>query len=1014
MSGNNKEDNIINLSIKEKGDLDIFHDLFTKRTNPYSFHYSYNYGERERGKNNDKDLDNKSFYQKYNAYCDSGGQKMFELEKELAKYIKDWHSTGNEYKVEQKLNQDDFFNEENVLSNILGDQYIKKEYSIIPFELINLVIGETEKKVFDNELLLKEREAGVLLDAPLSDKGFIEFLLNNDIEEKLHIMYQGERVTTGYSYVIEKIVVFDLFLIYIVLKNFPFYVLRRDRLEILFKSLKKYKSFPYPIGSIGMDIFKLLINELYLPGVTILQEVRNTLILDLIDPNIVDIKPSDFIKVVSFTSSIKKKKGEDKKDTEFNNNQLNTNFKLNELKEFTFTCLIIFASYILYSSEDKKDSEKEESYCQNILALFEKKLKQKKDDDEKKNENKDINNNKENNYYIYEKNIVIDIFNLIDDGLDSNYSRFRKEVKAINDKLISKSKESHDNAMSIPSEIINLRKFLDHNIHCIDMEDEIKKNRPIFKTEKVKENPSQKANVDTKKVTNNKKAEKNKHEMINGEGMVEEETTEDIESKAKTENINSIEKIKEQLKTEMQFEGDKVLNDYIDNFSNLRNKYYRHLVKFETDNYNFSQDIQFSRGQVKDFNELSKFKEKKLTELYKQKYIVKEDQLLIFLKNLKVWKCNIKPVYRQQLVKEYEKEVEEKEKKRIAKQKEKKNSDLSNNDNKKIINVLKENLSHANSNSVLKEGREKVEYIVKCDLPFNYELYLIPGEAKKDKTGKIRFDNPLTKFISKQDFIYKSIIGDFFREFFNEENIEGKCDSFIDTPLQLYLKEAQHFYNLKVFQCKMIVDPQNDNDIDDLKIADNLYYIYGSIHIESSKTIVLDLDKETFVFTNEDSPQSNIYIDIINIYNENNGGKINDIEKYLVNPNNNCFQVFVSAQKVENDEISGKYVKKDDNEKKEDYLKKFVVPILNFDLKSMNFEAKKIKVRNEDQTGSFKLTPTFFNITPTDVNYFEINYAPNSKRNKDNLNDNGDNQDLGVYSFDIQIKTFIDLYKSDD
>ena len=80
----------------------------------------------------------------------------------------------------------------------------------------------------------------------------------------------------------------------------------------------------------------------------------------------------------------------------------------------------------------------------------------------------------------------------------------------------------------------------------------------------------------------------------------------------------------------------------------------------------------------------------------------------------------------------------------------------------------------------------------------------------------------------------------------------------------------------------------------------------------------------------------------------------------------------------------------------------------------MNFEAKKIKVRNEDQTGSFKLTPTFFNITPTDVNYFEINYAPNSKRNKDNLNDNGDNQDLGVYSFDIQIKTFIDLYKSDD
>ena len=107
-----------------------------------------------------------------------------------------------------------FFNEEYVLSNILKDKYIKKEYSIVPFQLIDYVIGELEKRVFDIELLQNIRDPNMLLDAPINDKGFIEFLLNNDIEEKLHAMYQGETAITGYIYVIEKIVVFDLFLIY--------------------------------------------------------------------------------------------------------------------------------------------------------------------------------------------------------------------------------------------------------------------------------------------------------------------------------------------------------------------------------------------------------------------------------------------------------------------------------------------------------------------------------------------------------------------------------------------------------------------------------------------------------------------------------------------------------------------------------------------------------------------------------------------------------------------------------
>ena len=1004
MSVGNNEVNIISLSKAERKKFIKFTDTFKKTDNFYSFNYI---GGKEKGKSEKKNFDNEDFYGKYEELSNSSGPEVFELEKELAKYVKLWHSTGKEYIVESKIYQDDFFNEENVLSNILGDQYIKKNYSIIPFQLIEYIISELEKKVFDIELLQNIRDQNVLLDAPIADKGFIEFLLNNDIEEKLHNLYQGEKVTQGYSYVIEKIVVFDLFLIYIVLKNYPFYVLRRDRLEILFKSLKKYKSFPYPIGSIGMDLFKLLINELYLPGVTIFQEVRQTLLLDILDPNIIDVNPSDFIKVVTFEPGIANIKKKNKEDNNINlidsnNNQTTTNFKLHELKELTFICLLVFAAYILYSSEDKKDSEKEEIYFENILALFEKRLKQKKEEVK----------NKENNPNIYEKNIVNDIFNLIDEGLDSDYNKFKKEVKAVNDKLISKSKESHETTTSKPRDNINLRRFLFHNVHYIKMSYEMKKKfKPVIKSNKIKDNNSQKASMGKRNMPNMKKGDKGKQGFINGEEGLEDEQTEDKESLEKIENIRLISEYKEQLNAEKDVDNDNVLMDYIDNFTKLKKKYFRHLQEFQVDNFIFSEDKEkdaFERKKILDFNIFSKIKEKQLTELYKQKYIVKENQLIYFLKNLDVWKCNIRPLYHKKLRKEYneKKEAEIENAKKI----EKKDSDSLNNDNLININILEVNLrdiSAAIRNALLSEEKDKIAYIVNSDLPFNYELFLIPGEAKKVKGDDKRPDNPLTKFISKQDFIYKSIIGDFYWTLFNGENIDNECHSFIDTPLQLYLKEAQHFYNLKVFQCKIKTLSPNQNEIDELNISGDYYYIYGSIHIESETGILLQLDKEKIAFTNDDANKKTIYIDIINIYNENEGNKINDIEKYLVNPNSNCFQVFVSAEK------NGKNAKIDSTEKKEEYLKKFVVPILNFDVKSLNYEAKKIIVSPIDD-GNFKLTPTFLNINPTEVTYFEIDYEPNKNLNRDKKNEKEENPDLGVYSFDIKIKTFIDLYKSDD
>ena len=154
---------------------------------------------------------------------------------------------------------------------------------------------------------------------------------------------------------------------------------------------------------------------------------------------------------------------------------------------------------ILIDIKDKKDNEKEESYFDSILAIFEKQLRQKKTESK----------NKDNNPNIYEKNIINNIFNLIDTGLQSNFNKFKKVIKSFNDKLISKSKESHETTNSKPRDNINLRKFLYHNIHYVKLPLELKKKfKPLKKMKSLKDNISQKLSMEKQlivmKKTNNR------------------------------------------------------------------------------------------------------------------------------------------------------------------------------------------------------------------------------------------------------------------------------------------------------------------------------------------------------------------------------------------------------------------------------------------------------------------------------------------------------------------------------
>ena len=383
-----------NASRLEYKDFSEFVKNTQKIGNNYSFYSLPNNTYSEHNKIDVK-KEKRNFYQKYFDLSNQNSQPFY-LEEELAKQVKYWHSNYEKYK-QPILTQDNYFNEENVLSHLLKDIYIKKNPSIVSFDLIDYIITYLEKRVFEKVLMegitsyqYEQDRTGLV--GPLLDKDFIEYLISYDIEEKLNILYKENSL--GYSYIAEKIISFDLFLIYLILKNYPFYILRRNRLEKIFTQVKKFKSFPYPIGSIGMDLFKLLINELYLPGVSLFQEIRETFLLDIIDPKILEIDCDYFIKVIAFSSNDNiLGMGNISGTSNINNSNLNPtnsnnfktnenkskslekagdkNVKLHEIKDLTFTSMGIYSAYILYSSDEQKD-EKENSYLVDILALFEK------------------------------------------------------------------------------------------------------------------------------------------------------------------------------------------------------------------------------------------------------------------------------------------------------------------------------------------------------------------------------------------------------------------------------------------------------------------------------------------------------------------------------------------------------------------------------------------------------------------------------------------------------------------
>ena len=219
-----------------------------------------------------------------------------------------------------------------------------------------------------------------------------------------------------------------------------------------------------------------------------------------------------------------------------------------------------------------------------------------------------INNSddKESNIDISEKNIINNLFNLIDNGLSSPFEKFGSEVKNFNDKLILKAKETHDSKGSKPRDLINLRRFLEPKIKYIDL-NTIASNEGInhFMHE-TDINTAHNSKYKAAKTINNNNT-KNALATSNEEYVDKDELTD-------KDNIEKINFYKRQRNYESRVVSDIVMDDYVNNFIALKRTYFSHLKPFKSEEYKFS--LEKKKKAVLDFNRMVKIKEKILSDKY--------------------------------------------------------------------------------------------------------------------------------------------------------------------------------------------------------------------------------------------------------------------------------------------------------------------------------------------------------------------------------------------------------------
>ena len=670
---------------------------------------------------------------------------------------------------------------------IKDDMSLESIFNIIRYkETTNFINNDENDYDYDDYLNEKEDPEPPVIKAIINeiqqlDKKLYNIMTNNDDKKNL-----GNEKNEKYS--IKKKIELYLFVIYLIIKNYPLFIPKRCYLEQYYLQLKKYKDWPGQIGCQGKILYSLLIDELYLPGITLFKEIREKYLLDPGNPNNFFLISDDFIRYYflgDYNSHSKylglfEKFGIKAKDifSEFNgyinNNKHSLKADDKSLKEFnclTIMHLIIFFCQQILSHKEKVQLNVFQRLCQQYFkAIPDRKIEIKEKNGNKENENDDDSFDNKNIRNILNKNLLNSFFNICDAGLKTDYYKdFLPMIKELEKKIIS---SINDQEGQHNINILNLRKYLKPKIEIKGIKDKENNLYELYQYNYL--------NIEDKYLSHLNKPFDYSNYIIKN---VDKERVDQFNAFVKNKK-NILEKF---IKLRIILQEDKLI-DFINILIEDTKKLYNQLIEKknpknkEIEPKEKKQEPEPDKKSKKKRDKLQIEKEKKEREQEKkeeeerEKYIQK-------LKHLKYYELKKEENYL-------------KNDKNNDKKNDRKNF-LENEMNKRLLNVLPEIEQFLNS-------------II---------LYILPN----DNSGH------LSDYISRNDFIYQYV---FCKKTGNE------ADNLLKDSLCIYLEEAKNSFELNIY--KLILTSEND------ELTENYFYSFIEVDVvdHTSLKIIVNNQQE--------------------------------------------------------------------------------------------------------------------------------------------------------------------------
>ena len=388
----------------------------------------------------------------------------------IEELLKD-HLEVNLFRLNKQNNEskkDDYYFNENFIKK---DDKINYDYSICSLSTLFIIMKNLEIQnlacndsdvLFLYEGIITEKKYAVYCKTVkkqhYNHRNFVDYFITENLNAITQELFADKEKLSYNNYEIENKIVFSLWVIKKLIKDYSFYFSKTE-LESIFLQVKRYKDFPLPIGSMGMELFEVLLQELYYQGITILNNIRRKYCIDSINPVKSSLIPMYFNYNIIIHHEEDPKSDLHKLMKLFDQDKQNKAQSEFLLRDYMIKIFLTTVRNVNFPV----NNQMLENIIKKFTAQSKKQVKEEDDEDDvsKSSEDEQAKAQRKLRNVNDNTNVCIrKLLRIIDVGLEKNYDSFVEDISNIADPLLQLTESFHIGSSLKNTPITEFRNFL--------------------------------------------------------------------------------------------------------------------------------------------------------------------------------------------------------------------------------------------------------------------------------------------------------------------------------------------------------------------------------------------------------------------------------------------------------------------------------------------------------------------------------------------------------------------------